>query len=112
MIVASKQGKGRKRHLLVDTEGLLLTVTVHPADIMDRDGVKRLLPETIRAQFPRLAPVWRAAGYNGRGKGKDWIEQTLRWSAQIVAHPRRPSKVWIFDDLPDDLPDDQIGWSK
>jgi putative transposase len=31
--------KGRKRHLLVDTEGLVLTVTVHPANIMDRDGV-------------------------------------------------------------------------
>lgn len=52
--------------------------------------------------------VWLDAGYNGRGKGKDWIEQTLHWSAQIVAHPRRPSKVWIFDGLPDD----QIDWSK
>lgn len=43
-----KQVKGRKRHLLVDTEGLVLTVSVHPANSMDRDGVKLLLPtETI-----------------------------------------------------------------
>jgi putative transposase len=105
---AGKQVKGRKRHLLVDTEGLLLAVTVHPANIMDRDGVKLLLADPVPARFPRLAHVWLDAGYNGRGKGKEWIEQTLSWSAQIVAHRRRPSKVWIFDDLPDE----QIDWSK
>ena len=103
-----KQVKGRNRHLLVDTEGLVLKVTVHAADIMDRDGVKLLLSEAIPAMFPRLRHVWLDAGYNGQGKGKDWIEQTFGWTAQIVAHPRRPSKVWIFDDLPDD----QIDWSK
>jgi putative transposase len=103
-----KQVKGRKRHLLVDTEGLVLKATVHTADIMDRDGVKLLLTDTITTTFPRLRHVWLDAGYNGRGKGKDWIEQTVGWSAQIVQHRRRPSKVWIFDDLPDD----QIDWSK
>lgn len=103
-----KQVKGRKRHLLVDTEGLVLRATVHPANIMDRDGVKLLLSDPIQLQFPRLRHVWLDAGYNGRGKGRDWIEQTLGWSAQIVAHQRRPSKVWIFDDLPDE----QIDWSK
>ena len=103
-----KQVKGRKRHLLVDTEGLVLMATVHPANIMDRDGVKLLLPQTVRTRFPRLQHVWLDAGYNGRGKGKDWIERALGWSAEIVAHRRRPSKIWIFDDLPDD----QIDWSK
>jgi putative transposase len=58
--------------------------------------------------FPRLRHVWLDTGYNGKDKGKDWIERTLGWSAQIVAHRPRPSKVWIFDDLPDD----QIDWSK
>jgi transposase len=60
---------GRQRHVLVDTEGLLLTVTVHPGEIMDRDGVMRLLREPIPAQFPRLRHVWLDAGYNGKGKG-------------------------------------------
>lgn len=103
-----KQVKGRKRHILVDTEGLLLAVVVHPANIMDRDGVKLLLADPVPAQFPRLAHVWLDAGYNGKGKGKDWIEATLGWSAQIVAHPPRYKKVWIFEDVPDD----QIDWSK
>lgn len=103
-----KQVKGRKRHLLVDTEGLVLKATVHPADIMDRDGVKLLLTESIRAVFPRLRHIWLDAGYNGKGKGKDWIERAVGWSAEIVAHRRRPSKIWIFEDLPDD----QIDWSK
>lgn len=92
----------------VDTEGLVLKATVHPANIMDRDGVKLLLTESIRTAFPRLRHVWLDTGYNGKDKGKDWIERTLGWSAQIVAHRPRPSKVWIFDDLPDD----QIDWSK
>lgn len=104
-----KHVKGRKRHLLVDTDGLVLAVVVHPANVMDRDGVKVLLPvETIRTQFPRLRHIWLDAGYNGRGKGKGWIETTLGWSAQIVQHPPRYKKVWVFEDLPDD----QIDWSK
>jgi putative transposase len=86
----------------------VLKATVHPADIMDRDGVKLLLTDPITTTFPRLRHVWLDAGYNGHDKGKDGIERTLGWTAQIVAHRRRPSKVWIFDDLPDD----QIDWSK
>jgi putative transposase len=66
-----KHVKGRKRHLLVDTEGLVLTVSVHPASIMDRDGVKLLLPPaTILTEFPRLSHVWLDAGYNGTGTGQ------------------------------------------
>jgi len=68
-----KQVKGRKRHLLVDTEGLVLRATVHPANIMDCDGVKLLLSGPIRTHFPRLRHAWLDAGYNGAGKGKDWF---------------------------------------
>jgi transposase len=103
-----KQVKGRKRHLLVDTEGLVLRAIVHPASIMDRDGVKLVLHGGVRTQFPRLRHVWLDAAYNGTGKGKDWIEQTLGWTAQIVQHPPRYKKVWV----PNDIPPDQIDWSK
>jgi transposase len=103
-----KQIKGRKRHLLVDTEGFVLKVTVHAADIMDRDGVKLLLSESTPTEFSRLRHVWLDAGYNGKGKGKDWIEQTFGWSAEIVQHPPRYKKVWA----PKGIPQDQIDWSK
>jgi transposase len=97
---SGKKVKGRKRHLLVDTEGLVLRAVVYPANIMDRDGVKLVLHDSTRTDFPRLRHVWLDSAYNGQGKGKDGIEQTLGWTAEIVAHRRRPSKVWIFDDLP------------
>jgi len=79
---AGKKIKGRKRHLLVDTQGFVLKVKVHAADIMDRDGVK-LLVEGVAAQVPRLGHVWLDTGYNGKGKGKDWIETTLGWTAKM-----------------------------
>jgi transposase len=103
-----KQVKGRKRHLLVDTEGLVLRAVVHPANIMDRDGVKLVLCAGVCTQFPRLRHVWLDAADHGKGKGKDWIEQTLGWSAQIVAHPPRYKKVWV----PKHIPPEQIDWSK
>ena len=56
--------KGRKRHLLVDTQGLVLKAKVHPANVFDRDGIKPLL-EHVRERFQRLSHLWLDAGYNG-----------------------------------------------
>jgi putative transposase len=83
-----KQIKGRKRHILVDTEGLLLKVKVHSARTFDRDGIKLLL-EDARALFPRMSHLWLDAGYSGQGKGADWVEKALGWSAEIVKQPSR-----------------------
>jgi putative transposase len=58
---AGKKVKGRKRHLLVDTLGLLLIVVVHAASIQDRDGARSVL-EQIPERFPRLARVWADGG--------------------------------------------------
>jgi putative transposase len=88
-----KQIKGRKRHILVDTEGFLLKAKVHGANIMDRDGIKPLL-EGVRERFPRLSHLWLDAGYNGKGKGKDWVEKALGLAAEIVRHPPKPRYVW------------------
>ena len=87
-----KQIKGRKRHILVDTEGLLLKVKVHSAKIFDRDGIKLLL-EGAKEMFPRLSHLWLDAGYNGEGRGKDWVEKVLGWTAQIAKRPRRWVRV-------------------
>jgi transposase len=94
----AKKIKGRKRHLLVDTQGFVLKVKVHTADVMDRDGVSLLLsPEHTKAQFPRLAHVWLDAGYNGKEKGQGWIEQTFGWTTQIVKPP--PRRVIVAADV-------------
>ena len=92
-----KKINGRKRHLLVDTQGLVLGVTVHPADIMDRDGVILLL-EVLRDRFPRLSHVWLDGGYKGKGKGKEWIETVLGWTVQLVQHPRKITHIWAPKD--------------
>jgi putative transposase len=54
----------RKRHILVDTEGNLLVVIVHPANISDRDGADWVLKEAIR-KHPRLRHIWADGGYSG-----------------------------------------------
>ena len=90
----AKKIKGRKRHILVDTEGFLLKAKVHAADVMDRDGIKALLEGGVCERFPRLSHLWLDAGYNGNGKGKDWVEKVLGLAAQIVRHPPKPRYVW------------------
>ncbi len=61
---AGKKIKEKKRHLLVDTEGLVLQVIVHAANLQDRDGGKLLLT-TLFDQFPFLRKLYADAGYQG-----------------------------------------------
>jgi putative transposase len=83
---------GRKRHLLVDTEGLVMEAKVHSAGVFDRDGIKPLM-ELVGERFPRLSHLWLDAGYNGKGKGKDWAEKALGLDVEVVRPPRR--WVWV-----------------
>jgi transposase len=55
--------------------------------------------EQVKGRFTRLTHLWLDAGYNGEGKGKDWVQKTLGWTAQIVQHPpqiapQEVMKVW------------------
>jgi transposase len=86
----AKKIKGRKRHLLVDTQGLLLKARVHGANVTDRDGIKLLL-EPARVGLPRLSHVWLDAGYTGQDRGAGWVESVLGWTTEIVRHPPRPA---------------------
>jgi putative transposase len=82
-----KKVRGRKRHLLVDTEGLVLKAKVHSAKVPDQDGIKLLL-KTTRERFPRLCHLWVDAGYQGRAK--EWAEQEqLGLSVEVVYIARR-----------------------
>jgi putative transposase len=85
-----KKVKGRKRHLLVDTQGLVLKAKVHSANIQDRQGIKLLL-EPANTGLTRLSHLWLDAGYTGQDKGAGWVETVLGWSAEIVRHPPKPA---------------------
>jgi putative transposase len=76
----AKKIKGRKRHLLVDTQGLVLEVRVHSAKVADREGIKLLLDPSSPDRLPRLSHVWLDAGYNGQDKGADWVQKELGWT--------------------------------
>jgi transposase len=95
-----KKIKGRKRHLLVDTQGLVLEARVHSAKLQDREGIKLLLGLAQDRLPQRLSHLWMDAGYTGEGKGADWAEKVLGWTAEIVRHPPKlaPEEVmrrWV-----------------
>ncbi len=83
-----KKISGRKRHLLVDTEGLLLRAKVHTADVQDRAGVPLVLAQA-NEEYPAMEHIWVDQGYTGTGKA--WIETELGWRVEVVqrAAPRR-----------------------
>jgi putative transposase len=91
---AGKKVKGRKRHILVDTMGLLLMVIVHSASIQDRDGAKLLL-EKVKQSLPRLQLIWADGGY--AGKLIDWVKDVCGWLLSIV---KRSDDVKGFQILP------------
>lgn len=73
--------KGRKRHVLVDTLGLLLAVFVHGADVQDRDGAKEVI-RRARFLFPRLELIWADGGY--AGQLVSWVWAFADWTLEIV----------------------------
>jgi putative transposase len=94
-----KKVRGRKRHILVDTEGFVLKVRVHSAKIPDKDGL-RLLLESARSCLPRLSHLWLDAGYQGRGK--EWTENVLGLSVEVVHRAPRPipekvAQIWAAE---------------
>jgi putative transposase len=81
-----KKISGRKRHLIVDTLGLILAVVVHAADIQDRDGA-RLVLARIRDRFPRLRKILADAIYNGGIV--EWAKQFGGWVLEVVPKPEK-----------------------
>lgn len=96
----AKKLSGRKRHLLVDTLGLLLRARVHTADLQDRAAVPLAL-EGATYQFPRLEHLWVDQGYTATGK--PWIEKNLGWSVEVVKHPPKARGEWQPRGDPEDL---------
>jgi transposase len=92
---AGKKINGRKRHLLVDTMGLLIAAIVHRADIQDRDGAPRLLA-AMRSAFPWLRHIFADAAYAG-GKLQQALAKLGTWTFEIV---RRSDAARGFEPLP------------
>ena len=96
-----KKVKGRKRHLLVDTQGLVLKAKVHSAKVQDREGIKILLT-LAPDHLPRLSHLWMDAGYTGQDNGAGWVQKVLGWTAEIVRHPPKlvpdeVMKIWLME---------------
>jgi putative transposase len=109
-----KKVKGRKRHLLVDTQGLVLKAKLHAASIMDWDGIKKMLLCRADVQFPRLKHLWLDSAYRGEDKGKDWVQKVLGWSVELVERPRKPApkevlKSWAEQWLKEGV---KVAWEK
>jgi transposase len=79
---AGKKIKGRKRHLLTDTTGLLIAAIVHPADVQDRDGAPLLLA-AVRSAFPWLRHIFADAAYAG-AKLEQALAKLGNWTLEIV----------------------------
>jgi transposase len=98
---AGKKVTGRKRHILVDTLGLLLSVAVHPANIQDRDGVELVLDEKTRALWPFIVKIFADAGYQGAraalaaAKTGSWIIEIVKRTElhKFVVLPKR----WVVE---------------
>ena len=82
---AGKKLKGRKRHIVTDTLGLMLFVLVHAADIQDRDGAVDLV-KAIRHRFPWLRHLFADGGYAG-DKLATALAELGRWTLEIVKRP-------------------------
>jgi putative transposase len=84
---------GRKRHLLVDTEGLVLKAIVHPADEPDGTGARPLLAALV-GLLPRLELIWVDGGY--KKAFAEWVAATLGWRVETVQHPEAGRRyVWV-----------------
>jgi putative transposase len=92
---AGKKVKGIKRHMLVDTLGLILVLKVLTADVQDGAGARQLLAD-VKGRFPRLQKIWADGGY--RGTLIDWVKETCGWVLEIVT--RRDQAAHTFEVLP------------
>ena len=92
---AGKCIKGRKRHVLTDTNGLLVGAIVHAADIQDRDGASLVLA-SVRQTHPWLRHVFADGGYAGP-KLEAALAQMVSWTLEII---KRSDTAKGFELLP------------
>lgn len=98
---AGKKIKGRKRHIVTDTEGHLLGLRVHAADIQDRDGAVSVLA-SVRSLYPWLRHIFADGGYAG-DKLRGALSQSGQWTLEIIKRPERAAgfavlpRRWVIE---------------
>ena len=86
-----KKVHGRKRHRVVDTQGLLLKAKVHPADQHDRPAAELVLTGLHR-RYPGIRLLWADTAYRGLA---GWLGEQLGWSLEITRHWWTGARVWV-----------------
>ena len=92
---AAKKIKGRKRHIVTDTIGLMVGAAIHPADVQDRDGAP-LVIEAIHDLFPWLRHLFADSAYSG-DKLLKALAKFGEWSIEII---KRMADTAGFEVLP------------
>jgi len=92
---AGKKIKGRKRHIVTDTEGNLVGLVVHEASIQDRDGAPCVLA-AIRSLYPWLRHIFADGGYAGE-KLRTALKRIGEWTIEII---KRSDTAQGFEVLP------------
>jgi len=92
---ADKKTKGRKRHILTDTDGNLVHAVIQTADIQDRDGAPLVLAEIIH-RHPWLRHVFADGGYAGE-KLRQALRKIGKWTVEIL---KRSDTTKGFEVLP------------
>ena len=92
---AGKKVKGKKRHLLVDTLGLILAIAVHPADLQDRDGALLVLDRQTRRLFPFLETIFADGAYGGEKLRRAMADAA--WRIELV---KRSAQAKGFEVIP------------
>ncbi len=96
---AGKKVKGRKRHRVVDTLGLLRAVSVTAASVQDRDGTHPVVAATM-AQYLRIETLFADSGY--AGQCAHTVSQCHDVAVQVVRHPANQSVGrWVYPEQPD-----------
>ena len=90
---AHKKVNGRKRHLVVDTLGMVVAAVVHSAGIQDRDGAKPVLRKLV-GRFPRLKKILADGIYNGGIAA--WAKELGGWIFELVIRPEGETKFKVL----------------
>lgn len=79
--------KGRKRHIVVDTMGLLLAIVVTAANVDDAKGAKEVLRQLAVQDFPRLELLWADHKYHNY-ELEEWLAENVRFTVAVVSRPK------------------------